>query len=172
MVVPERPRDSTSSRDCGTWHTLAHVFHSINTRASPDVAIRFTWSHEPTDASGAPLRDVPGPADGRAAISKKTASATVHRPPAVVAGSFIPSIASVTRTLTAAAQTRVLPTTSLGRYAHTNAPHEGCTPTRRSPGRTRRFRPHSQHRTQTAFTARRYRSRQGGTGSEAQKQPY
>ena len=42
-----------------------------------------------------------------------------------------------------------LPTTSLGRSAHTNAPHEGCT--HAGPGRTRRFRAQSQHRIQSVF---------------------
>ena len=85
----------------------------------PDVAICSTWSHEPTDGL---------------CSASTTSRRQAGLKNGVLAGSCPP---------------RVLPTTSLGRSARTNAPHEGCT--HAGPGRTRRFRAHSQHRTQSVF---------------------
>ena len=103
----------------GTVHRSGGVISDSVSGRLPDVAICSTWSHEPTDGL---------------CSASTTSRRQAGLKNGVLAGSCPP---------------RVLPTTSLGRSARTNAPHEGCT--HAGPGRTRRFRAHSQHRTQSVF---------------------
>ena len=98
-------------------------------RRTANAEMAIPMSHS---APAPALSQVPLELSGSCVATTSRRSAGLKR--SVLAGSRPPS---------------ALPTTSLGRSAHTNAPHEGCT--HAGPGRTRRFRAQSQHRIQSVF---------------------